>query len=51
MSRVFTPGEADLTGMTEQELFLSGVIHKAIVDVNEEGTEATAATAAIGMKG
>ncbi len=45
MTRLFTPGEADLTGMSrEGGLSLSAVIHEAVVDVNEEGTEAVAAT-------
>lgn len=42
------PDGADLTGMTaERELFVHDVVHQAFISVDEQGTEAAAATAVI----
>lgn len=39
--------KADFTGISPEKLFISAIIHQASIDVQEKGTEASAATAAV----
>lgn len=47
MTDIFDPARADLSGMADADLFLQEALHKAFIAVDENGTEAAAATALV----
>jgi serpin B len=52
MQKVFDPNAADLSGMTgrpvaQARLYIGDIVHRAVIDVAEENTEAAAATAVV----
>lgn len=44
LNDLFDASRADLTGMTKANTFLSRIMHKAKLEINEEGTTAAAAS-------
>ncbi|MGL4884050.1 MAG: serpin family protein [Waterburya sp.] len=49
MKKIFTPSQADFSQMTDTSVVLNSVKHKTVIEVNEEGTEATGVTS-IGIR-
>jgi serpin B len=53
IKRLFDPKAADLSGIDggKDQLYVAAALHQAVIDVNEKGFEAAAATAVMAFKG